>query len=177
MVRAMMPEGCAGRRFGLVRVDERLLHGQVALNWVRTLGTRRIVVLDDVLAADPTACGAMALAVPEGVELAVASLAEAGSLLANSGVPDAHTLILLRNPAAVLALYRAGCVFGRLNLGFMGSAAGRVRVHPQVHLAPHDLEALQSLASLGVSVTVQAVPSEAPLSWDALLRRARRRLR
>ncbi|MHB0856031.1 MAG: PTS sugar transporter subunit IIB [Anaerolineae bacterium] len=171
----MAPESPV-RRFGLVRVDERLLHGQVVLNWVRTLGMRRIVVVDDVLVGDELARQAMALAVPAGVDLDVADVAAAAeSLAAGRGTLDADTMVLVRGAAIALALRRAGVAYAHLNVGFLGRAAGRVRVHPQVYLSPDELEALRSLAAQGVSISFQAVPSEAPLDWGSVLGRVARR--
>jgi mannose/fructose/N-acetylgalactosamine-specific phosphotransferase system component IIB len=101
-------------------------------------------------------------------------VAEAPESLLRGDTPPATTMVLLSSPAVVTALYDAGVRYAALNLGCLGVASGRVRVAPQISLSPGEAEALQYLASLGVVVTAQALPSDAPIALDALVRRLAR---
>lgn len=162
-------------RFCLVRIDDRLLHGQVVVNWVRTLRPRRIAIVDDDLAANRTAVSLLETACPADLALWVGTVGEAvPALVQPSPVPPADTMVLLRSPARARALYEAGVRYEALNLGCLGVEAGRTRVHRQVSLSPEEMEALQYLASVGVVVSVQALPSDRAVSLATLLRRASR---
>ena len=48
----------------LVRVDDRLIHGQVVAVWLRSVGADRIVIVDDRVAADPFLVEVLTLAAP-----------------------------------------------------------------------------------------------------------------
>lgn len=155
--------------FALVRVDDRLLHGQVALNWVRLLRPRRIALVDDDLAHNPDARALYGLALPDSITLWIGTLADAPqALLCDARHPPEETLVLLRSPAAAAALYAAGVCFTALNLGCLGASSGRVRVRRQLHLSREELTLLRALAARGVRVTAQAVPAEPPLTLEGV---------
>ena len=155
-----------------MRVDDRLIHGQVLLGWGPSLDPERYVVVDDGLAADPferALLEASASGTPVevlGVELAAQRLA---ALDAGSGA----TVVLVRAlpEAARLAgaLARAGALPQAINLGGLHYAPGKTRVHDVVYLDRADRAALAALADLGVRVVVQDVPAtrpfDAPADW------------
>ena len=156
----------------LVRVDDRLIHGQVLLGWGPALDPARYVVADDGLAADPFERALLEASAPGtpvevlGIELAAARLA---ALSAESGA----TVVLVRAlpEAARLAgaLGRAGALPQAINLGGLHYAPGKTRVHDVVYLDRADRAALAALADLGVRVVVQDVPAtrpfDAPPDW------------
>jgi len=161
-------------RFCLVRIDDRLLHGQVVVNWVRTLRPRRIAIVDDEIATDGTTVSVLEAACPADLTLWVGTVGEAATaLVEQSPVPPADTMILLRSPAQARALYEAGVCYETLNLGCLGARAGRRRVHRQVSLSPDEMEALQYLASVGVVVSIQALPSHRAIGLATVLSRRR----
>ena len=51
----------------VIRVDYRLIHGQVAISWVRKAGVDYLVVADDHAASDALVKMTMKLAQPSGV--------------------------------------------------------------------------------------------------------------
>lgn len=157
-------------RFGLVRIDDRLLHGQVMLNWVRALRPKRIVVVDDKLVRDDFARGLLFAVVPPGIALWVGGVIEAASaLLVRSDLSPQATMVLLRSPELALALYEAGVRFAELNVGCVGMQPGRVRIAPQVSLTKAEIEALKSLARFGVIVSFQALPSDKAIDIEKVL--------
>jgi len=169
----MASHGRRTTRFCLVRIDDRLLHGQVVVNWVRVLEPRRIAIVDDELAADAAAVSTMQAVAPDDVLLWVGTVEDAAhALVEASPVSLADTMILLRSPEQARALYDAGLHYERLNVGCLGGGPGRARVHSQVSLSPKEMEVLQYLASLGVHVSVQALPSLPAVDLATVLRRA-----
>ncbi len=159
----------------LVRVDDRLLHGQVVLNWVRALRPQRLAVVIDGDPADADLQRAILGAVaPREISLWVGRAADLGSALLESNIPPNKIMVLLPNPLVARALYDAGVHYEALNLGCLGAAPGRVRVGAQVSLSRIEMEALRYLASKGVAVTTQALPGDAPVSLEDLARRMER---
>ena len=143
----------------LSRIDSRLIHGQVIEAWLPHLGVKRVVVADDDAALDPLAKAAYAMAIPDDVELILASVKDIDfQELAGDGVP---TLVLFREVKSAVAAREWGLPDGMLNVGNVHSGPGRVSVSRSVYLDSSDSSALAMLAQSGMTVLVQAVPSEA----------------
>jgi PTS system mannose-specific IIB component len=153
----------------LVRVDNRLVHGQVLEAWVPALRVKSLLVADDEAADDPFAQAAMGLALGDGLVLEVLTLAQAGARLGPGGPgPLAATLVLLREVESALALSRAGVTLPRLNLGNVHFRAGRRAVSNTVYLDDAELSSLEALGRGGCEIEVRAVPGEQPLFLPAL---------
>ena len=150
----------AGRsRFALVRIDDRLLHGQVALNWVRALRPARIVIADDGLAHDVLGRAAAVAAAPPGIDVWIGGIGEAVRELDAECEPG-RTMVLVREPSAARRLFDAGLGYQHLNVGAVGQSPGRVRVGRQASLTREEWEALRYLEEAGVDVTLQPLPSD-----------------
>ena len=140
------------------RIDSRLIHGQVIEAWLPHLRVKRVVVADDDAAVDPLAKAAYGLAVPAEVELVLGAVKGIDfKKLASDGVP---TLVLFREVKSAVAAREWGLPDGMLNVGNVHSGPGRVSVSRSVYLDPSDSSALAALAQSGMTVRVQAVPSE-----------------
>ena len=149
----------------LVRVDNRLVHGQVLEAWLPALDAHGILVADDEAAGNVLARSAMALAIPPGVNFEVLRVEVAAGLLRPGGKgPQApRTLVLLRDVRDAVALSEAGVPVPQLNLGNVHFGRGRKQVSPSVFLDAGELDALEKLSRAGTQVEVRAVPSEPPL--------------
>ncbi len=153
----------------LVRVDNRLLHGQVLEAWVPALRAQALLVADDEASADPFAQAAMGLALGEGLLLEVLTLAEAAARLGPGGRgAGPGTLLLLREVESAVALSKAGVALPRLNLGNVHFRPGRRAVAPTVYLDDAELSSLEALGRAGCEIEVRAVPSDQPLFLPAL---------
>ena len=156
----------------LVRVDNRLLHGQVLEAWMPSLGATTVVVADDEAAASPLARAAMTLCIPCEVPARVERLAAVDyAALAESPAP---ALLLVRDVAGLVEATTLGLTPARarrINLGNVHFAMGRRPVSPSVFLTAEELQALKGLAAAGYSIEARAVPTDAPLGLDELERR------
>ncbi|MCY1019719.1 PTS sugar transporter subunit IIB [Pyxidicoccus sp. MSG2] len=145
----------------LVRVDNRLIHGQVVEAWLPFLKVSRVVVADDEAASSPLIRAAMALAVQSAIEVQILPLAQVDfAALSKDGV---RTLVLLRDVAAVPFAFAHGLSMDELNLGNVHFGTGRRQVSPSVFLAEAELKTLQQVSEQGVRVEARAVPSEKPV--------------
>jgi PTS system mannose-specific IIB component len=154
----------------LVRVDNRLVHGQVLEAWLPALDAHGILVADDEAAGNVLARSAMSLAIPPRVNFQVVRLDAAAELLKPGGKgPQApRTLLLLRDVRDAVALQKAGVPLPALNLGNVHFGAGRRQVSPSVFLDEGEMSALETLAAAGTRVEIRAVPAEAPLPLEAV---------
>jgi PTS system mannose-specific IIB component len=164
-----------------VRVDDRLIHGQVTVGWRQHLRYGEIWVVDDQARGDPYLWDALRLAAPSGVEVRVYGVGEAVALLASgpkretSNVKAARrpcrVLLLLKSPEAALALVEGGVPLERLNVGNLSARPGSVRAFKNISLTPAHVEALDALAARGVRITFQLAPEDVQMAWPAVRRR------
>jgi PTS system N-acetylgalactosamine-specific IIB component len=156
----------------LVRVDNRLLHGQILETWIPRLGAGEVVVADDEAAASDLARAAMTLCVPP--DLAVSIVPVRAAPWAELAAKKARVLVLLRDVAA-LEVARAGglvpALSRRVNLGNVHFGPGRRAVTPSVFLTGDELATLQALSAAGFEVEARAIPSEAPAGMSEIERR------
>jgi PTS system mannose-specific IIB component len=146
----------------LVRVDNRLIHGQVVEAWLPALHATRILVADDEAAGSPLTRAAMGLAVPAPVKVEIVPIAKADFAAAQAS-PE-RTLVLLRDVHDAMRARELGLSFSALNLGNVHFASGRVQVSSSVFLSPAELEALRRLSGAGVQIDLRPVPKEKPLT-------------
>ena len=149
----------------LIRVDNRLVHGQVLEAWLPALDAQGILVADDEAAGNVLARSAMSLAIPPKVSFQVLRVAAAAELLkpGGKGPQGTRTLVLLRDVRDAVKLHELGVELPRLNLGNVHFAAGRRQVSPSVFLDDAEVKALEKLAASGTQVEIRAVPSEPPV--------------
>jgi mannose/fructose/N-acetylgalactosamine-specific phosphotransferase system component IIB len=153
--------------WALVRVDDRLIHGQVVIAWGRHLNPRRIWVVDDATAASPWERDLLASAAP-GVEVRVLTVSEAATGFAEEAMAPGGSFLLVRNLATALALHRAGAAFTSLNLGGIHYATGRTKVNEFIYLGPEDRAQARELLHDGVDLVLQDVPATRPVSLSEL---------
>jgi len=159
----------------LVRVDNRLVHGQVLEAWVPALAAQGILVADDEVAGNALARAAMSLAIPKKVAFRIAPLADAAAMLrpGGTGAPGPRTLLLVRNVRDAVALRERGVPLPHLNLGNVHFSPGREHVTPTVYLDSGEIEALEQLGASGTEIEARAVPAEAPVSLPTIVGRFR----
>lgn len=156
----------------LVRVDNRLLHGQILEAWVPRLSIDQVVVADDAAAASQLACAAMTLCVPPELPVKIQPLAEVDfAALAKLGH---RVLVLVRDVAGVERARARGLTAAlapRVNLGNVHFGPGRKQITPSVFLTAAEVEALSHLAAAGFELEARAIPSETPTGLDEIVRR------
>lgn len=153
----------------LVRIDDRLIHGQVVEGWLPALSAERVVVVSDAAAADSTQAALMQMAMPESVALEICSVAAAPERLRRAAAEPEAVLVLAPGPAEVLSLLDAGVVLSTVNVGGLHYAAGRVQLGKAIFLGEADLRDLKAIADRGVRLEGRAVPADTPEDILALI--------
>jgi PTS system mannose-specific IIB component len=156
-----------------LRIDDRLVHGQVVEGWLPHLRARRILVVSDAAAADETQRLLMRISLPDHLELDVLSVDAAVERLAEITKKDGRLLILTPSPHEALALVKAGLKVPSVNVGGMHHAVGRMMVGRAIFLAEEDRKALKELAAAGVQLDARAVPAEKGIPLAQMLLEAK----
>ncbi|MGI6230074.1 MAG: PTS system mannose/fructose/N-acetylgalactosamine-transporter subunit IIB [Tractidigestivibacter sp.] len=149
------------------RVDERLVHGQIMTSWSKHLQLKRIVVVDDKLAADDFMKQVLVMSAPSGLEIDILPVSETVTKL-ESDTSQQNTMLLFKTIPSALALAEAlkdtSHPMQELNLGNLGSIPGRTQVTKNVFLSEQEKEQVNALGKLGVNVFLQMLYTDPRVS-------------
>lgn len=154
-----------------IRVDERLIHGQVAINWTNTLQANRIMVVDAGASKNDIQKMALKMACPPGVKLSILSPEKAAANLNANKYDGDRIFMVCKGPHSLLALWNAGYQFKKVNVGNMSSKIGTVSVRRTVHVTREDVANFEKLAGLGVEFTAQMIPNDDVVDFLELIRK------
>lgn len=145
-----------------LRVDERLIHGQIAMVWSRELNIDGIVVANDETAGNETQQMALKMAVPSGIKVIIKTLQGAIDLQQDPRAEKMKLLVLVKtvNDAVVLADKLPNIAY--VNIGNVGKAViGEKKTLTQfVMLTPAELTSLATLVELYPETALQNLPSD-----------------
>jgi PTS system mannose-specific IIB component/fructoselysine and glucoselysine-specific PTS system IIB component len=147
----------------LVRVDDRLIHGQVVVGWGQALGISQIVLVDDQIAADPWEQDLYRMGVPPGMAVEFLPVAEAARRLPEWDASPRRTMLVLGDVAAAVEFCRLAPQLKRLNLGGIHQGPDRRQRLPYVFLSDAEMQQLRALQARGVDVVAQDVPTAKPV--------------
>ena len=154
----------------LLRVDERLLHGQVILGWGHELRPDRYVLVDDDLAASDWEQEFYRLAVSGEAEVVFSTVDGARARLDQWRDDPARTILLVRDIPSVRRLARDAALAGlEVNLGGLHHGTGRREVLPYLFLGESDLNDLRAIAASGVEVSARDLPDTARVPLASLV--------
>lgn len=151
------------------RLDERLIHGQVATYWTRTLKVTRIMIVDDDIINDEIGKNALKAAVPAGIKLSIMT-AENASKRLNDGVYSGQRVFLIvKRPDTITKLLERKVKVKEVNIGNMGVKEGRKQIKKSVYCTDEELQTILSIEKSGVQVYAQMVPNDEKKKFTAYL--------
>ena len=117
----------------LVRVDHRLLHGQVIFSWTKQVGTNYIIVADDKVPNDPISMMALSIAKPVDCELSIIPFSQLRKLVDENA--SKNIMIIVKGPAEALQLAKELPEVTEINYGGVAKKAGYVKPEtPMIHI-------------------------------------------
>lgn len=144
----------------LVRIDHRLVHGQVAFSWTKFLESDCILIASDNLMKDELKMSAMRMAKPSGIKLVMKSLDDSISAI-NSGVTDKYKLfVIVESVEDAYRLAQGVDVIKSINIGGMKAMEDRKQIAKAVFVSDDDIAKLKELNDKGIELEVRLVPSD-----------------
>lgn len=144
----------------LTRIDNRLIHGQVATQWNSSIGANLILVANDKVANDKMRQGLMDMAAPNGVATRYFSLEKTINII-EKAADRQKIFIICETPEDVLTLVEGGVPIDKVNIGNMHMSEGKRQVATSVAVDDADVEAFKKLQEKGVELEIRRVPSMA----------------
>ena len=142
------------------RVDERLIHGQVATVWTNTVGAQRIMVVNDAAVKDQLQIGALKMAKPAGVKLSILSKRKAIEKILAGNYDEEKVFLITKDIADMAALIDGGVPLQSFNVGNISQKEGSRAIKKSVALTDEDIQTVRRLTDNGVTITAQMIPSE-----------------
>lgn len=151
-------EACKMANILLTRIDNRLIHGQVATQWCGTIGANLILVANGKVANDKVRQGLMDMAAPTGVATRYFTIQKTIEII-HKAADRQKIFIVVESPEDVLKLVEGGVDIKKVNIGNMHMSEGKKQVATTVAVDNKDLDAFKALESKGVKLEIQRVPS------------------
>ena len=144
----------------LVRIDNRLVHGQVGVTWTTSLGANLIVVADDLCSKDQLQQQLMMItAESSGAGVRFFTVEKTINII-HKASPAQKIFIVCRTPKEVRELVEGGVPINDVNVGNMHFDKGKRQISKKVYVDDKDLEDLRFIKSRGINVYIQDVPGD-----------------
>jgi mannose/fructose/N-acetylgalactosamine-specific phosphotransferase system component IIB len=151
----------------LVRVDNRLIHGQILEAWLPFTQASCIVVVNDEVAEDFFRETVIRMAVPRDIEVIVSGVQEFARDYTYETGQGKKTIVLFSTIADACIAFSAGFKFNKLNLGNVHHEHGegeKIRCSSCIFLDNNDIQCVLNLMDAdGVRVELQRIPQEEPV--------------
>lgn len=154
---------------GLARIDDRLIHGQVATRWTKETNVTRIIVVSDEVAADTVRKTLLTQVAPPGVTAHVVDVEKMIRVYNNPKYAGERVMLLFTNPTDVLRLVEGGVKITTVNIGGMAYRQGKTQVNNAVSVDEKDIEAFKKLNERGIELEVRKVSNDPRLKMMDLI--------
>lgn len=155
----------------MVRIDDRLIHGQVVTGWTRSIGVTCILVVDDKAAGDKIQQSLMRMATPAGVRAEFLTVADAAERIAADVYKNESLLILVRGPKAIISLIDRGVEIQNLNIGNLRSAPEKIKLLSHVYAMPDEIGDWKELDRKNVKMSAQILPDQTKVDFNDVLKK------
>ncbi len=156
-----------------LRIDERLIHGQIVTAWSRALSVSMIVVANDEAANNQMVTRALLMTAPGGMKVNIKTVEDTIRLLNDPRAEAIRMLLIVDNPKDAITLTKALNI-KEVNVGnyLKKKSADKVKLTNYVSADPEDLELFKELIDVGEHVFSQMIPSTQSTELSEILRKA-----
>jgi PTS system mannose-specific IIB component len=152
-----------------VRIDNRLIHGQVSAAWMAAFDAGVILVADDGVAQDDIQRKVLHMAAPAGCRVDVLTTGDAAGKILSGAYDRDKVFLLVKTPAGIKAIVDAGVAIPEVNIGNMHYSPGKRQISKSVSVDDRDVEIFRELAGKGVKLEVRWLPSSRAESLTKLI--------
>lgn len=156
----------------LARIDDRLIHGQVATVWAKEAGAERIIVVSKEVNEDTIRKTLVKQAAPPGIKVNIVDVEKAVKVFHNPKYDKDTVFYLFTNPTEVLELVQAGVPLQSINIGGMQFRTGKVQITKAISVNDQDIQAFKQLKKEGVELDCRVVATDSKVDFEAKLNEA-----
>ncbi len=154
-----------------IRVDDRLIHGQIAVVWSKQFGTTHMVVANDKAANNEVQQMTLKMATPNGVKVLIRSVDEAIKVFNNPKSKDVKMFVLTNSIVDALKIAK-NCEVESINVANVGRfdpADKKTQINADVGCTKEELEALKEVANLDIETIHWVIPTNPKISIKKLI--------
>lgn len=155
----------------LARIDDRLIHGQVATRWTKETNVSRIIVVSDEVAADSVRKTLLTQVAPPGVTAHVVDVAKMIRVYNNPKYAGERVMLLFTNPTDVERLVEGGVNITTVNIGGMAYHQGKTQINNAISVDEKDIVAFNALNARGIELEARKVASDQRLKMMDLIQK------
>jgi len=155
----------------LIRIDDRLIHGQVVENWMKFLKIDHVVVVNDFVASDRMQKALFSMAVPDHAKISILTITQAKEAILNGQFEEDRAMLLLVSPQDVLNLIDKGVRIKEVNVGGMHYSPDKKQILKAISVSKEDIQAFQELDRLGIHLEARMVPDDEKIDIMEIIKR------
>lgn len=152
----------------LVRIDDRLIHGQVITTWVKNHDIEQVLIINDKVANDKIQQSVLTMSTPPELKVQVFGVQKFIEIQKKTEIKR-RTMLLFTNSIDVNVLVENGVKIDRLNVGGMRMQEGRRILSRAVAVTPEEEQAFKSLIARNIPVEIQMVPKDPVVDLQTLI--------
>jgi len=149
----------------LIRIDNRLVHGQILEAWIPFIGASHIVVVSDEVVGDLFREAVIRMVIPQQIEVHIYGIEEFSRGLVYKNYLKERSIILFDSIDDLLRAYRLGFKFKTLNIGNVHANNGIYHPTPSISMSEDNVKGLISLADSGIRIELRCVPRDIPIDF------------
>lgn len=153
-----------------VRIDGRLIHGQVANLWAPSIGATRIMVVDNLVSESDIEKSGLRMACPPGTKLSVLPIDKAAKNISDGRYDSQKVFIVVKKPDVLLELVKKGVPISHINVGNMSQTTETKHLNKSINVTDKDIEIFKMLKAEGIKLTNQMVPGDKENNFMDLLK-------
>ena len=143
-----------------IRIDSRLIHGQVAGIWTPYLQATRIMVIDDEIANDEMQKDLLRMVAPARVSTSILTKEKALKNILDKKYSNQRVLLVVKSPIYLEYLVKNNVNVPTINVGNLSTRENTRKIAPTISITPEEEECFKNLLNRGVEITVQMVPND-----------------
>lgn len=153
----------------LIRLDYRLIHGQVVTKWVKQANADRIIIVNDALANDEFLGSVYKMAAPSDVRVSIFSIEKAMKRWEKNQFGEGNVLMLFKSVEDARNMQKQGFPMESLQIGGLGGGNGRVNTPCGISFDAKDASLLKEMEADGCEVYIHVVPSQQKFELDKVI--------
>lgn len=160
----------------LVRLDERMIHGQIAIKWSKHTGVNRIIVANDEAATNSIVQKSLMMAAPSNIKVAIKSIDNTSQLLLDPRCADLKILLIVANPEDLLKIVTQVGNIPKINIGNYGRIAEkkaglqRTTYSSNLYAYPEEVDLFAKIIETGIECVYQTTPEDNPEPLKKILK-------
>jgi len=151
----------------MIRIDERLIHGQVAYLWTKHLNLDRILVANDSVAKNEIQKTSLVMAAGDKVKASIVEVKDAIDILNDERINNLKVLVLVNNPQDALFICQNVMGIPKVNVGNYGRVSGKIKdkktITDNLYVENSDISLFKKIIDLNIPLEYQLVPDNTPL--------------